>query len=464
MAFDIIDPATGKKLKTYEVMDPGEVETILSGCAAVQRAWRTTTFAERSRLMLVVAEKLEAEKQSLANLMADEMGKVLVQGVAEIEKCAWLCRYYAEHAESFLSREVVDTEAYKSFVEFKPLGIVLAIMPWNYPFWQVFRFAVPTLMAGNAALLKHAPNVIGCALAIERIFREAGFPSDVFRSLVIDIPQTTAVIHDRRVAAVTITSSVAAGRAVASEAGKALKKCVLELGGSDPFIILEDANIDVAVEVAIVGRFQNSGQSCIAAKRFIVVDPIYDEFEAKFVEAVRRLKMGDPRMDDVFVGPQARIDLRDGLADQVRRSVEGGARVLVGGEVPDGPGAFYPPTVLADVRPGMPAWSEELFGPVASLIRVTDEAQALDVANGTDFGLGGAVWTEDLARGERIAAEGIESGAAFVNDMSKSDPRLPFGGIRDSGYGRELSAFGIREFVNIHSVWVNRISAGGPDV
>lgn len=456
MAFDIIDPTTGKTLRTYEVMDRGEIEEILDGSREVQRAWRETTFAERRGSMLAVADKLEDEKHALASLMADEMGKILTQGVAEIEKCAWVCRYYAEHAESFLSREPVETEAYKSFVDFKPLGVILAIMPWNYPFWQVFRFAAPTLMAGNAALLKHAPNVIGCALAIERLFREAGFPGDLFRTLVIDIPETTEVIHDRRVAAVTITSSVAAGRAVASEAGKALKKCVLELGGSDPFIVLEDANIDRAVEVGIVGRFQNSGQSCIAAKRFIVVDPVYDEFEAKFVEAVRRLKMGDPRSDDVFVGPQARVDLRDGLADQLRRSVEAGARVLVGGEIPEGPGAFYPPTVLAGVKPGMAAWSEELFGPVATLIRVRDEAEALEVANGTTFGLSGAVWTEDLERGERIAAEGIESGAAFVNDMSKSDPRLPFGGIRDSGYGRELSVYGIREFVNIHSVSVNR--------
>jgi succinate-semialdehyde dehydrogenase / glutarate-semialdehyde dehydrogenase len=458
MAFDIIDPTTGQKLRTYEVMDRGEIDEILDRTFEVQRSWRRTTFAERGGLMLAVADKLEDEKHALAALMADEMGKILTQGVAEIEKCAWVCRYYAEHAESFLSREPVETEAYKSFVDFRPLGVILAIMPWNYPFWQVFRFAAPTLMAGNAALLKHAPNVIGCALAIERLFREAGFPSDLFRTLVIDIPETTEVIHDRRVAAVTITSSVAAGRAVASEAGKALKKCVLELGGSDPFIVLEDANIDRAVEVGIVGRFQNSGQSCIAAKRFIVVDPIYDEFEAKFVEAVRGLEMGDPRSDDVFVGPQARMDLRDGLADQLRRSVEAGARVLVGGEVPEGPGAFYPPTVLAGVKPGMAAWSEELFGPVATLIRVRDEAEALEVANGTAFGLSGAVWTEDLERGERIAAEGIESGAAFVNDMSKSDPRLPFGGIRDSGYGRELSTYGIREFVNIHAVSVNRSS------
>jgi len=329
-------------------------------------------------------------------------------------------------------------------------------MPWNFPLWQVFRFAAPALMAGNAAILKHAPNVFGCALLIERIFAEAGLPENLFRSLIIDVPQTTQVIHNPLVAAVSITSSVAAGRAVASEAGKVLKKCVLELGGSDAFIVLEDADIDQAVEVGIVARFQNSGQSCIAAKRFIVLESVYEEFEKKFVDKAGRLKMGDPSEPGVYIGPLARVDLRDGLHDQVQRSVDAGAKLLLGGEVPDGPGAFYPATVLAGVRPGMAAWSEELFGPVATLIKVGDEREAIEVANATEFGLGGAVWTRDLARGERIAADGIQSGAAFVNDMSKSDPRMPFGGIRHSGYGRELSIFGIREFVNVHAVWVNK--------
>jgi succinate-semialdehyde dehydrogenase/glutarate-semialdehyde dehydrogenase len=331
------------------------------------------------------------------------------------------------------------------------------VMPWNFPLWQVFRFAVPALMAGNGAVLKHAPNVFGCSLVIEKIFIEAGFPEHLFRSLVIDIPLTTKVIHNPLVAAVTITSSVAAGRAVASEAGKVLKKCVLELGGSDAYIVLEDADIDAAVETGIVARFQNSGQSCIAAKRFIVVDAVYDEFERKFVDKVRDLRMGNPAKEGVYIGPLARVDLRDGLHDQVMRSVAGGAKILVGGEVPEGPGAFYPPTVLSGVKEGMAAWSEELFGPVATLIRVADEQEAIAVANATDFGLGGSVWTRDLERGERIAADEIQSGAAFVNEMSKSDPRMPFGGIRNSGYGRELSIFGIREFVNVHAVWVNRI-------
>ena len=455
MAFDIINPATGGKVDSYPEMPPAEVQAILEQAAAAQRAWAGTAFAERAARMRALAALLRANKDVYARQMVTEMGKILAQGVAEVEKCAWVCDYYAEHAEAFLAPEEVPTEAAHSFVTYRPLGVVLAVMPWNFPLWQVFRFAVPALMAGNGAVLKHAPNVFGCALLIERLFAEAGFPDSLFRALIIDIPQTTGVIHNPLVAAVTITSSVRAGRAVAAEAGRALKKCVLELGGSDPFIVLEDADIDRAVQVGIVGRFQNSGQSCIAAKRFIVVDAVYDVFETRFVEAAGALRMGDPLEEGVYIGPLARADLRDGLHDQVQRSVAAGARVLIGGQPPDTAGAFYPPTVLADVRPGMPAWSEELFGPVASLIRVRDEAEAIEVANATEFGLGGAVWTRDLARGERIAAEAIESGAAFVNDMSKSDPRLPFGGIRSSGYGRELSIHGIREFVNVHTVWVS---------
>jgi len=460
MAFDSINPATGEKIASYAEMSPDAVQAILEQCATAQRAWAKTAFAERARLMRAAAQVLRANKEEYARLMVQEMGKIYAQGVAEAEKCAWVCDYYAEHAEGFLTAEEVATEAAHSFVTFKPLGVVLAVMPWNFPLWQVFRFAVPALMAGNGAVLKHAPNVFGCALLIENVFRQAGFPQNLFRSLLIGIEQTTAVIRNPLVAAVTITSSVNAGRAVAGEAGKVLKKCVLELGGSDPFIVLEDADIDKAVQVGIVGRFQNSGQSCIAAKRFIIVDAVYDEFETRFVAAVRALKMGDPMEDGVYIGPLARRDLRDTLHEQVRRSVAAGARVLVGGEPPTGPGAFYPPTVLADVRPGMPAWSEELFGPVATLIRVKDEQEAIAAANATEFGLGGAVWTQDLARGERIAADEIQSGAAFVNDMSKSDPRMPFGGIRHSGYGRELSVYGIREFVNVHAVWVNRLGDG----
>ncbi len=454
--FTSIDPMTGRVIGEYPEMEHTEVQDILEKARDAQREWRTVCLDERARLMMRASEVLLDRKEECATLMTREMGKIATQGIAEIEKCAWVCRFYAEHAHTYLTPEDVETEAHHSFVTYHPLGVVLAIMPWNYPFWQAFRFAAPGLMAGNGCLLKHAPNVFGCALMMESIFREAGFPEHLFRSLVIDIPETTRVLHDPRVAAVTITSSVNAGRAVAAEAGKVLKKCVLELGGSDPFIVLEDANIDKAVEVGIVGRFQNSGQSCIAAKRFIIVDEIYDEFEKKFVEAVSRLRMGDPSEDGVYIGPQARMDLRDGLADQVQRTLDAGARALIGGEIPEGEGAYYPATVLAGVKPGMAAWSEELFGPVATLIRVADEEEAIDVANGTDFGLGGSVWTQDLDRGERIAADKIESGAAFVNEMSKSDPRMPFGGIRLSGYGRELSIFGIREFVNVHSVWVTQ--------
>ncbi len=457
MAFEIINPTTGETIETYPEMSSEEVGGILTKCHAAQQGWADTPFPERARLMKSVSAVLRKNKEAYAEIMMREMGKVWPQGLAEVEKCAWGCDYYADNGEAFLASEEVDTEAHHSFVTYKPLGVVLAVMPWNFPLWQVFRFAAPAIIAGNGALLKHAPNVFGCALMIEDIFREAGLPDDLFRSLIIDVPQTTEVIHDPRVAAVTITSSVAAGRAVAGEAGKVLKKCVLELGGSDPFIVLEDADIDRAVEVGIVGRFQNSGQSCIAAKRFIVVDAVYEEFEQKFVAAVKKLKMGDPAEEGIYIGPQARMDLRDGLHDQVQRTVQGGAKLLAGGEIPEGPGAFYPATVLAGVEEGMAAWSEELFGPVATLIRVKDEAEALKVANGTDFGLAGAVWTQDLARGERIAADGIQSGAAFVNDMSKSDPRMPFGGIRDSGYGRELSIHGIREFVNVHGVWVNKL-------
>ncbi len=455
MVFDSINPANGEKVNSFAALPDEEVQVVLQRCSEAQERWANTSFGERARLLRAVAELLRKNKRDYARLMTEEMGKVYPQGVAEVEKCAWGCDYYAEHGERFLRPEDVATEARHSFVSYKPLGVLLAIMPWNFPLWQVFRFAAPALMAGNGVVLKHAPNVFGCALLIERLFAEAGWPEHLFGSLIIDIPQTTRVIHNPLVAAVSITSSVAAGRAVASEAGRALKKCVLELGGSDPFIVLEDADIDKAVAVGIVGRFQNSGQSCIAAKRFIVVEPVYAEFERKFVEQVRQLKMGDPSEAGVYIGPLARVDLRDALHDQVRGSVAAGAKLLLGGELPDGPGAFYPATVLADVGPGMAAWSEELFGPVATLIKVEDERQAIAVANATEFGLGGAVWTRDLARGERIAADEIQSGAAFVNDMSKSDPRMPFGGIRHSGYGRELSSFGIREFVNVHAVWVN---------
>jgi succinate-semialdehyde dehydrogenase/glutarate-semialdehyde dehydrogenase len=398
------------------------------------------------------AQVLRANAHDYARLMAREMGKPIGDGVAEAQKCALACDYYAEHAARFLASEPVKTEARKSFTTFNPLGVVLAIMPWNFPFWQVFRFAAPGLMAGNAAVLKHASNVPGCALAIEDVFRKAGFPDHLFRTLTIGSSRVEAVIEHPLVRAVTLTGSGAAGRAVAAKAGAMLKKTVLELGGSDPYLVLEDADLGLAAAVSARGRLVNSGQSCIAAKRFIVVEKVRREFEELFVERMSAAKMGDPLNDETDIGPQARHDLRDSLHRQVEASVAKGARVLVGGSIPDGPGAFYPPTVLTDVQKGMPAYEEELFGPVASVIPVKDEEEAIATANDSVFGLGACVITRDVERGERIAAERIESGCVFVNAPVQSDPRLPFGGIKDSGYGRELSSYGIKEFVNIKTV------------
>jgi len=404
--------------------------------------------------MHAIAGLLRARARPLAELMAREMGKPVRDGVAEAQKCATACEHYAEHAERLLAREPVATEAHKSFVTFNPLGVVLAVMPWNFPFWQVFRFAAPGLMAGNAAVLKHASNVPGCAMAIESLFTEAGFPPNLFRTLMIGSKQVESVVAHPLVRAATLTGSAAAGRAIARKAGELLKKTVLELGGSDPYLVLDDADPDAAAEICTRGRLVNSGQSCIAAKRFIVVGSVRERFERSFVERMAAKRMGDPLREDVDIGPQARKDLRDALHGQVQRSIAKGARCLLGGSVPDGPGAFYPPTVLTDVGKGMPAFDEELFGPVAAIIAARDERHAIDLANDSSFGLGGAVITRDRVRGERIAADEIESGCVFVNDNVKSDVRLPFGGVKESGYGRELSGYGIREFVNIKTVWV----------
>ncbi|RMI03532.1 MAG: NAD-dependent succinate-semialdehyde dehydrogenase, partial [Calditrichaeota bacterium] len=376
------------------------------------------------------------------------------EGRAEAEKCAWVCDYYAEKTEEFLQPEFIPTDAGKSYVTFNPLGVVLAVMPWNFPFWQVFRFAAPALMAGNVAVLKHASNVPGCALAIEEIFREVGFPENVFRTLLVGSPRVEQIIEHPLVKAVTLTGSTPAGRAVARKAGEMLKKTVLELGGSDPYLILEDADLSATVATCVASRLINSGQSCIAAKRFIVVEAIREEFEQQFVELMRTKTMGDPLDEGTDIGPQARHDLRDELHRQVVQSLEKGARCLLGGEIPPGKGAFYPPTVLTDVRPGMPAFDEETFGPVAAIIPVRDEAEAIQVANNSPFGLGAAVFSRDVARAERIAAEELEAGCCFVNAFVKSDPRLPFGGIKESGYGRELSHYGIKEFLNIKTVYI----------
>lgn len=454
MAMQAVNPATGVTIKEYDEMTPEDVARAVEAAHTAFLSWRRTQLAERAGLMHAAAQVLREQTDEYAILMASEMGKPVTQGRAEVEKCAWVCDYYAESAESFLRPELVATDASKSFVTFLPLGVVLAVMPWNFPLWQVFRFAAPALMAGNAGVLKHASNVPGCALAIEDVFSKAGFPADIFRTLLVGSSQVNAIIENPHVKAVTLTGSTPAGKAVARKSGEMLKKTVLELGGSDPYLILEDADLDTAVSTCVASRLLNSGQSCINAKRFLVVEPLKDSFEKLFVERMRAQVVGDPLEEDTEVGPQARTDLRDELHEQVALSIAKGARCLLGGEVPNGPGAYYPPTILTNVTRGMPAYDEELFGPVAAIIPVRDEAEAIEIANDSSFGLGAAVFTRDAARGERIAAEELDAGACFVNSFVKSDPRLPFGGIKESGYGRELSHYGIKEFVNIKTVFV----------
>jgi succinate-semialdehyde dehydrogenase/glutarate-semialdehyde dehydrogenase len=454
MIIETINPATGERIARYPEMSRSDVQSVLHRVHTTWGKWNRTEWSERAGPMRAAADVLRRREDRLAKLMALEMGKPLAQGRAEVEKCAWVCDYYAEHAAFFLADEIVDTDATRSYVAFRPLGAVLAVMPWNFPLWQVFRFAAPALMAGNAGVLKHSSNVMGCALAIESVFREAGFPPDLFRTLVIGSKLVRDVIEADEIRAVTLTGSGSAGRAVAAAAGAVLKKTVLELGGSDPYVVLEDADLDETVATCVNSRLINSGQSCIAAKRFIVVDSVLPEFLRRYVELMATKRTGDPFEEGVDVGPQARRDLRDELHAQVTNSISLGAELLLGGTVPSGPGAFYPPTVLAGVRPGMPAYDEELFGPVAAVIGARDEADAVRIANDSAFGLGAAVFTSDLERGERIARDGLDSGACFVNAFVKSDPRLPFGGIKESGYGRELSVFGIREFVNAKTVYV----------
>jgi succinate-semialdehyde dehydrogenase / glutarate-semialdehyde dehydrogenase len=449
-----INPATGELIKTYESHTPDGIEKIINSVDKTWHHWRSTSFMFRSQLMQNLSGLLKSRKDELAMLMALEMGKVKREGLAEIEKCAWVCDYYASNAESFLENEPIATEATKSYVSYQPIGTILAIMPWNFPFWQVFRFAAPTLMAGNTAVLKHASNVPGCAMAIEELFREAGFPENVFRSLLIGSKQVAKIIQHKAVKAVSLTGSTPAGKSVAAMAGAELKKCVLELGGSDPYLILQDADIDNAVEKCTAGRLLNAGQSCIGAKRFIVEEKVYAHFLELFTHEMAAANFGDPTDEDSTIGPLARIDLRDELHQQVIDSVEKGAEVVIGGEIPHRNGAYYPPTILENVQPGMPAYDEELFGPVAAVIKVKDAKEAIRVANDTDFGLGAAVFTGDVKKGEHIAEMELEAGACFVNDFVKSDPRLPFGGIKTSGFGRELAANGIKEFMNVKTVVV----------
>lgn len=453
-SFTVVNPTTGEQGKTYDGLTDEAVRRRIEDVHAVWKDWSRTAPALRAEPLVRAARILKDRADPYAALMATEMGKPLAEGRSEIEKCAWVCEYFAEHAEAFLAPQEIETDARRSWIAHRPLGVVLAVMPWNFPFWQVFRFLAPAVMAGNAGVLKHASNVPGCALAIEDVVREAGFPENLFRTLLVESSQVDAILENPRIAAATLTGSTPAGRAVAGKAGAMLKKTVLELGGSDPYLILEDADLDEAAEACAKSRLINSGQSCIAAKRFLVVDSVYDDFLERFVARVRARVVGDPFEEGTDVGPQARVDLRDDLDDQVRRSIGAGARVVLGGEVPDRPGAFYPPTVLVDVSAESPAYREELFGPVAAVIRVADEGEAIRVANDTVFGLGAAVFTRDVRRGTRIAEEELDAGCCFVNAFVKSDPRLPFGGIKESGYGRELSALGIREFVNRKTVYV----------
>lgn len=452
MSFESKNPYTNTVIATYDGHNDAAVNAAIETAHAQHQRWRRTSFAERAACLNQVAQSLENQKDVLAELMTQEMGKTLSGGRAEIEKCAWVCRYYAEQAEGFLTPEPLDSDAEKTLMAYQPLGVILAVMPWNYPFWQVMRFAAPAIMAGNAALLKHASNVSGCALAIENLFVQAGCPEGLFKTLLIHSDAVESILKNPRVKAATLTGSGPAGKSVAAIAGSQLKKTVLELGGSDAYLILEDADLELAAQKCAESRLLNAGQSCIGAKRFIVLDAVYDAFLQAFQREMEAQVMGDPMNPKTTLGPMARHDLRDELHEQVQQSVNKGARCLIGGYIPEHEGALYPATLLVDVAPGMPAYEEELFGPVASVIRVQNEAEAIQVANDSVFGLGSGIFSQNRERAEKLALEEIEAGACFINDFVKSDPRLPFGGIKESGYGRELSHLGIREFVNIKTV------------
>ncbi|MFP4375938.1 MAG: NAD-dependent succinate-semialdehyde dehydrogenase [Spirochaetales bacterium] len=455
MALQSINPYTGTVVAEYTEATEEEVDEQLARSVAAATCWRRSSFDARRGVLERVASVLRERKQEFAELMTLEMGKLIGSAEAEVEKCAWACDYYVEHAERFLSAEPIETDARRSSVAYNPLGVVLAVMPWNFPFWQVMRFAAPAIMAGNAGLLKHASNVQGAAYAIESILAEAGAPDDVFSVLPISGSRVPSVIADPRIAAVTLTGSTPAGRAVGEAAGRALKKCVLELGGSDPYVILEDADLATAADACVTGRMINGGQSCIAAKRLIVVDDVRDQFTELVLERLKGYQPGDPFDPATTLGPMAKADLRDELHDQVVRATDAGAKLRLGGTIPGGPAAFYPATLLTEVGPANPAFREELFGPVAVIVPARDKVHAIELANDSSFGLGAAVFTQDLERGERIATEELDAGNVAVNGFVKSDPRLPFGGIKESGFGRELSWLGIREFVNTKAVVVS---------
>jgi succinate-semialdehyde dehydrogenase/glutarate-semialdehyde dehydrogenase len=441
-----VNPATGQPGKSYPAHSLDDAKT---------------SFEERATIVRKAGELLRARKDEYARLMTEEMGKTVDDGRAEIEKCASNCDWFADHAHEYLADEPADLGGGEAFVTFNPIGIVLAVMPWNFPFWQVFRFVAPALMAANGAILKHASNVPGSALAIEQVLHDAGVPPDLFRTMLLPSSEVEALIKDEHIAAVTLTGSVGAGKAVATAAGSVLKKCVLELGGSDAYLVLEDADMAAAAKVAATARMVNGGQSCIAGKRFIVVRSVIEPFEQALVEAMSGYPMGDPTQEGTKLGPMQSVKARDDIHHQVEQSIANGARLLLGGEVPDRPGAWYPATVLADVKPGQPAHDEEVFGPVAAIIAAEDEADAIRIANASEFGLGSGVLTADLDRGRRIAAHELEAGSSFVNENVRSDPRTPFGGVKHSGYGRECSSFGIREFTNIKTVHVKPMGHGG---
>ena len=449
-----INPATGEVIQTYPDHTPEQVQQIIAQSHECFLKWRRVSIPERSAALKKVHAVIMANKAKYGRIISEEMGKTLKEAVTEVEKCASAANYFAEHGPKILADEHIVTEYSKSYVSFQPLGIIFGVMPWNFPFWQVLRFALPSLMAGNVGILKHASNTPACALAIESIFKEAGLPENAFRSLLIPGSRVEEVISNPNIVAVTLTGSTPAGKSVAALAGKYLKKTVLELGGSDAYLILEDADIDHAVKTISASRMLNCGQSCVSAKRLIVHESLKERFERGIVEIFSKQKLGNPLDDTTNVGPMSRADLRDELHEQVQRSIAAGAKCLLGGKVPEGKGAFYPLTVLSDVKKGTPAYTEEMFGPVAVIIPAKDEQDAIAIGNDSVFGLGGAVFSKDVARAERIAREWMESGACFVNMMVRSDPRLPFGGIKESGYGRELSAYGMREFVNIKTIIV----------
>jgi succinate-semialdehyde dehydrogenase/glutarate-semialdehyde dehydrogenase len=463
VAISTTNPATGEQVKTFDALSEEQIDEKLRRAAETVREYRKTSFAERARMMTRAAEILEDEAEEFGRLMTTEVGKTLASATAEANKCARGCRYYAENAERFLADEEIEIEGARAYVHYQPLGPVLAVMPWNFPFWQVFRFAAPALMAGNVGLLKHASNVPQCALAIEDIFRRAGFPEGAFQTLLIGAGQVQSVIDDPRVRAATLTGSTPAGRQVGGEAGENIKPSVLELGGSDPFIVMPSADLEEAVSMAVTSRTLNNGQSCINAKRIIVHEQIADEFERRYVEKMKALKVGDPMDEGTDMGPLALSGILEGVEEQVNRSVEAGARVLTGGERLDGPGNFYPPTVITDIPEDSPAYREEIFGPVASLFRARDIDDAIRLANDSEFGLGSSAWTGDEEEQRRFIEE-IEAGMVYINRMTESTPEAPFGGVKNSGYGRELSVFGIREFTNAKTVWIDRSAGKGGGV